>query len=97
MKRIPVMFDLSPTTLERLDAAVRIGRQRLDPVLADMERNQVLQLALEVGLRQLEDRLGVGNNCSHDAPSMSGVFSRAAEDSAGTERSRKQTVRGTRR
>lgn len=46
MKRIPVTFNLPTVTLERLDAAVRTGRRVLDPVLAEMDRNEVLRLAL---------------------------------------------------
>ncbi|MBI5537683.1 MAG: hypothetical protein HY898_33475 [Deltaproteobacteria bacterium] len=55
MSKIPITIGLTTDNLERLDVLVRRGRAIGDHVLSGRERNDMLDLAIEFGLRHLED------------------------------------------
>jgi hypothetical protein len=86
MSKILITIGLTPANLERLDVLVRRGRTVSDHVLSGIERNAMLDLAIEFGLRHLEDLMPEGEWADpvHDAgvptvpaPSSGAAMSRA--------------------
>ena len=67
MKTIPLAVELLPWTLERLDTAVRLAHRRQEPFLDKMDRNQLLEVAIELGLRYIEQLVGI--DASQNLPS----------------------------
>lgn len=59
MADIEIAIKLQPATLERLDALVRECRRLRGGALAGLERNEILLLAIELGIRQIEGQFAL--------------------------------------